>query len=110
MEIHWIRSQGLASQQESAVLRLQALERLCDEIREVRITASETRHHRYGAKQVRIRCALRHGDVLASREGANLGLALHEAIHDLEYALRRHHERYRRSRRTERSLVRRGVD
>jgi len=104
MEIHWTRSHALDSVQRGAAeQRLRALAASCGEIQDIRITTSETRHHRHGAKQVRIRCAVRGAELVASRERTELGLALNETLDDIERELRRFRERRRESRRWDRA-------
>jgi cold shock CspA family protein/ribosome-associated translation inhibitor RaiA len=102
VEIHWTHIAEVAEGvRADAERRLQALAGDHTDLIDLRITGSETRHHRHGAREVRIRCQARGRELVVTRECAELGLALNEALDAFEREVHRLRSQ-QRDRRSER--------
>jgi CspA family cold shock protein len=90
MEIHWTHmgevDPGLRADAER---RLRALAADHTDLIDLRITGAETRHHRHGAREVRIRCQARGRELVVTRQRDELGLALNEALDAFEREVHR---------------------
>ena len=99
MEIHWTDMEAIEPQQrESAESRIQRLAEHQDDLVDLRIVGRQTNHHRHGSSEVRITCRVKGADLIAAREGGDLGAALHDALAAFEHELHRLRDK-RRSKR-----------
>jgi cold shock CspA family protein/ribosome-associated translation inhibitor RaiA len=90
VEIHWTHmGEVAAGLRTDAERRLQALAEGHTDLIDLRITGSESRHHRHGAREVRIRCQARGRELVVTRERDELGLALNEALDAFEREVHR---------------------
>jgi ribosomal subunit interface protein len=102
MEIHWVNPTHFPEGDRSLVEeRIRELTQGRTDIVDVRITARPTGHHRHGGQEVRITCAARGKEIVASRARPDASLALNEAMDIFEQELRRMRDR-RTSKRAER--------
>jgi ribosome-associated translation inhibitor RaiA len=85
--------------------RLQELARDHTDLIDLRITGSQTRHHRHGAREVRIHCQARGRELIVTRERDELGLALNEALDAFEREVHQLRAQQREDRRARRSAV-----
>ena len=81
MEIHWddLGEIGEAVRTE-AEARLRRLVAQHDDVLSVRIAGQSSRHHRQGGREVHITARAKGRELAASRSGADLGAALHDAL------------------------------
>jgi cold shock CspA family protein/ribosome-associated translation inhibitor RaiA len=94
VEIHWDRTEGLPEAARAAAEeRLRGLAREHGDLIDLRIKASETRHHRRGGKEIRVSGRAWRNEIVASRTAAGLELALAEALDVFERELRRLRDR-----------------
>jgi cold shock CspA family protein/ribosome-associated translation inhibitor RaiA len=85
MEIHWAHLSDLNPELRAAIeARLQRLAEGHNDLIDVRIGGQAGRHHRHGGHSVRITCQARGQQIVATRERAELGLALNEVLDDFE--------------------------
>jgi cold shock CspA family protein/ribosome-associated translation inhibitor RaiA len=102
MEIHWRHLEEIAAAQRAAVEgRLRALADGHDDLIDIWLTGSSSRHHRHGGKEVQLRCQARRRELVAERTRADLGQALDEVVDTFEREVhelrqRRTEERRRR--------------
>lgn len=105
MEVHWTHFDDLPERERTiADRRLAKLANGHDDLLRVRLVARGTRHHRHGGNEVRVTCSARGQELVAVSEREELGLALDEALGDLERQVHRLREK-RRDRRTERPAL-----
>jgi ribosomal subunit interface protein len=102
MQIHWTYVDEIDdAQREAAEARLEKLGAGHDDLIDIRITGSKTQHHQHGQRGIRITCQARGREIVATRERAELSLALDECLDVFEREVKRLREK-RRDRRTER--------
>jgi cold shock CspA family protein/ribosome-associated translation inhibitor RaiA len=90
MQIHWVDGDVFEeSDRQAAEARIRALSEGRTDVIDVRIAARSSGHHRHGGQEVRITCEARGRELVASRERADAGLALNEALDVFERELRR---------------------
>jgi CspA family cold shock protein len=84
-----------------ATRRLESLAQAHTDLIDVRVTGRRSQHHRHGAREVRITCQARGGELVVTRERDELGLALDEALDVFEREVHRLRNK-QRDRRSER--------
>jgi ribosome-associated translation inhibitor RaiA len=96
MEIHWDDLQDIGEDGRGRVEeRLRRLVAQHDDVLFIRIVGRTSGHHRHGGREVHITAHAKGKDITASRSGADLTLALHDAVDAFAHELR--HLRERRS-------------
>ena len=99
MEIHWTDMEAVEPQQrDNAELRIQRLAEQRDDLIDLRIVGRQSNHHRHGSSEVRITCRAKGADLVAAREGDDLGAALHDALDAFESELYRLRDKRRSQR------------
>ena len=94
MEIHWSGLDTIgAFEKERIEERIRSLDDGHADLIDVRIAARATNHHRRGGQEVHITCEARGQQIVASRERAELGLSLNEALDAFEREVRRMREK-----------------
>lgn len=94
MEIHWRNMDEVeATQREIVERRLLALADGHTDLIDLRIAAKPNNHHRHGAQEVHITCLARGKELVATRTGADLGQALHDAVDAFVSEVRRLRDR-----------------
>lgn len=94
MEIHWRNMEGVeAALREGVERRLLALADGHTDLIDLRIAAKPNNHHRHGAQEVHITCQARGKELVATRTGADLGQALHDAVDAFVNEVRRLRDR-----------------
>jgi ribosome-associated translation inhibitor RaiA len=94
VEIHWRNMEDVEEAERAAAERkLRALADGHSDLIDLRIAAKPNNHHRHGAQEVHITCQARGKEIVASREGADLGQALHDALDAFVSEVRRLRER-----------------
>jgi len=90
VEVHWTHMGEVDARLREAVeQRLQALAEGHSDLIDLRVTGSQSQHHRHGAREVRIRCQARGRELVVTRERDELGLALNEAVDAFEREVHR---------------------
>ncbi len=96
MQIHWTHFDDLDPDERGAIeSRLRGLTEGHSDLIDVRLVAQSSRHHRHGAREVRITCQARGREIVASREREDMRLALDEALDAFEHEVHRLRERRR---------------
>ena len=94
MEIHWRNMDDVEeSEREAAERKLRALADGHSDLIDLRIAAKPNNHHRHGAQEVHITCQARGKEIVATRSGADLGQALHDALDAFVAEVRRLRDR-----------------
>ena len=94
MEIHWRNMDEIeVTQREAVERRLYALADGHTDLIDLRIAAKPNNHHRHGAQEVHITCQARGKELVATRTGADLGQALHDAVDAFVHEVRRLRDR-----------------
>ena len=94
MEIHWHNVHELGEKaQDAAEDRLLSLAAKHGDLINVRISGHNIGHHRSGGREIRIVCQARGHDIVATRAGSELSLALHDAIDAFEREIWRMRDR-----------------
>jgi len=94
VQIHWIHCHDVSNEQREHVeARLRSLSAESDDMIDVRVVGSASNHHRRGGCGIKITCMARGHEIVAAREGDELGAALNEAMEAFERELRRMRER-----------------
>jgi ribosome-associated translation inhibitor RaiA len=94
VEIHWRNMEEVeAAQRETVERRLLALADGHTDLIDLRIAAKPNNHHRHGAQEVHITCQARGKELVATRTGADLGQALHDAVDAFVNEVRRLRDR-----------------
>lgn len=94
MEIHWRNMDEVdAEEREATERKLQALSDGHSDLIDLRIAAKPNHHHRHGAQEVHITCQARGKEIVATRTGADLGQALHDALDAFVAEVRRLRDR-----------------
>lgn len=89
MQIHWVDPRAVDELQKTAVeQRIRALAEGHDDLIDVRVTSHSTRHHKHGAREVKIVAEVRGTQIVAARTGEDAALALDEALDAFERELR----------------------
>jgi ribosome-associated translation inhibitor RaiA len=94
VEIHWRNMDDVApAQRETVERRLLSLADGHTDLIDLRIAAKPNNHHRHGAQEVHITCQARGKELVATRTGADLGQALHDAVDAFVSEVRRLRDR-----------------
>ncbi len=94
MEVHWDDLQEIGEEPRARVEeRLRRLVAQHDDVLTIRIAGHTTGHHRHGGREVHVSAHAKGKEIAASRSGADLGLALHDAVDAFARELRRLRER-----------------
>lgn len=94
MEIHWRNMDEVAEpEREAAERKLRALANGYSDLIDLRIAAKPSNHHRQGGQEVHITCQARGKELVATRTGADLGQALHDALDAFVAEVRRMRDR-----------------
>lgn len=94
MEIHWRNMDEVdVAEREAAERKLRALADGHSDLIDLRIAAKPNNHHRHGGQEVHITCQARGKELVATRTGADLGQALHDAIDAFVSEVRRLRDR-----------------
>ena len=94
MEIHWRNMEQVEeSEREAAEHKLRALADGHSDLIDLRIAAKPNTHHRHGGQEVHITCQARGKEIVATRSGADLGQALHDALDAFVAEVRRLRDR-----------------
>jgi cold shock CspA family protein/ribosome-associated translation inhibitor RaiA len=94
MEIHWNGIDEISAfEKERIEERIRSLDEEHADLIDVRIAARSTNHHRHGGQEVHITCEARGQQIVASRDRAELGLSLNEALDAFEREVRRMREK-----------------
>jgi ribosome-associated translation inhibitor RaiA len=94
MEINWINPDEVeASDRDRAEARIQHLAEGHEDLQEVRVAVKPNSHHRHGGNEVRITAVVKGKTLVAARERADAGEALHDSVVTLESEIRRLREK-----------------
>jgi ribosome-associated translation inhibitor RaiA len=94
VEIHWRNMDEIETDQREIVeRRLRGLADGHTDLIDLRIAAKPNNHHRHGGQEVHIACQARGKELVAVREGEDLGKALHEAVDAFVAEVRRLRDR-----------------
>ena len=94
MEIHWRNMEAVdAAEREAAERKLRALAEGHTDLIDLRVAAKPNNHHRHGGQEVHITCQARGKELVATRTGADLGQALHDAVDAFVSEVRRLRDR-----------------
>lgn len=94
MEIHWRNMDEIdAEEREATERKLRALSNGHSDLIDLRIAAKPNHHHRHGGQEVHITCQARGKEIVATRTGADLGQALHDALDAFVAEVRRLRDR-----------------
>lgn len=111
MQIHWVGLTDLEDSERSAIeKRLLELAKDHHDLIDLRISGHESRHHKHGAKEIRITCQARGREIVAARTRPELALALAESLDAFEREVRDLREKRReQSRAPERERLHLGI-
>jgi ribosome-associated translation inhibitor RaiA len=94
VEIHWRNMDGVEeSERDAAERKIRALADGHSDLIDLRIAAKPNNHHRHGGQEVHITCQARGKEIVATRTGADLGQALHDALDAFVSEVRRLRDR-----------------
>ncbi|HXZ86117.1 MAG TPA: hypothetical protein VEI82_11565 [Myxococcota bacterium] len=103
MQIQWDGLSEIGAEEREAIeARLRRIAARHGELSIVHIAGRESRHHRRGGREVNVAARTKGREIAASRGGAEIGRALHDAVDAFARELRR-----LRARRAERRLAER---
>jgi len=81
------------SERDAAERKIRALADGHSDLIDLRIAAKPSNHHRHGGQEVHITCQARGKEIVATRTGADLGQALHDALDAFVSEVRRLRDR-----------------
>jgi ribosome-associated translation inhibitor RaiA len=94
VEIHWRNMDEVAeAERDAAERKLRSLADGHSDLIDLRIAAKPNNHHRHGGQEVHITCQARGKEIVATRTGADLGQALHDALDAFVSEVRRLRDR-----------------
>jgi cold shock CspA family protein/ribosome-associated translation inhibitor RaiA len=94
MDIHWDDLAEVGEEERERIeARLRRLTAQHDDVLSIRIAGHASPHHRHGGREVHITAQAKGRRIAASRSGADLAQALHDALDVFTHELRRSRER-----------------